>query len=81
MIERRGDPIPGSALVRDFCAGCQEPIRVPREAVVPKRRNYCRACIPPAPSDELLQRSRRGHRTGADADREYDGGRFNAGEW
>lgn len=26
--EGRGEPIPGSRYVRDFCAGCGEPIRV-----------------------------------------------------
>lgn len=41
----RGDPIPGSKLVRDWCAGCQEPIRVTVDAIQ-LGRNYCRECAP-----------------------------------
>lgn len=43
-MEERGEPIAGSQLYRDFCAVCQEPIRVPEE----KRglpRNFCLDCM------------------------------------
>ena len=43
-MEQRGEPIAGSTLFRDFCAVCQEPIRVSEE----KRglpRNFCLECM------------------------------------
>lgn len=43
-MEERGEPIAGSQLFRDFCAACQEPIRVSEE----KRglpQNYCLDCM------------------------------------
>ncbi|MBL8851927.1 MAG: hypothetical protein JNG89_19800 [Planctomycetaceae bacterium] len=43
-MEQRGEPIAGSTLFRDFCAVCQEPIRVPKE----KRglpQNFCLECM------------------------------------
>lgn len=43
-MEERGEPIAGSQLFRDFCAVCQEPIRVPEEKRgLPK--NYCLDCM------------------------------------
>jgi hypothetical protein len=36
-MEARGEQIAGSRFVRDFCAGCQEPIRVSSTEVP----NYC----------------------------------------
>jgi hypothetical protein len=43
-MEQRGEPIAGSQLYRDFCAVCQEPIRVTKE----KRglpQNFCLECM------------------------------------
>lgn len=43
-MEQRGERIAGSQLYRDFCAVCQEPIRVPAE----KRglpQNFCLNCM------------------------------------
>ena len=43
-MEQRGEPIAGSTLFRDFCAVCQEPIRVSEE----KRglpQNFCLDCM------------------------------------
>lgn len=39
---KRGDPIPGTHLVRDYCGHCGEAIRV--VFVEPDRRNYCLDC-------------------------------------
>jgi len=40
--ERTGDPMPGSQLVRAYCATFFEPIRVARVRV----KNYCADCNP-----------------------------------
>lgn len=43
-MEERGEPIAGSQLFRDFCAVCEEPIRVPEEKLgLP--RNFCLDCM------------------------------------
>jgi hypothetical protein len=46
--ETRGAPIPGSVYVRDFCAGCGEPIRVSAQRLRGTGRvslpNYCDVC-------------------------------------
>lgn len=46
--DRRGAPIPGSRYVRDFCAGCGEPIRVSPENLTSARGeripNFCEVC-------------------------------------
>lgn len=75
--EKRGDAIHGSRLFRDWCAGCREPIRV-TAAALELARNWCRDCAPSAPVADPPPR--RG-RAGEAADREFHGGRFNAGEW
>jgi len=42
-----GDPIPGSAYVRDYCAVCGDPIRVaPRSKLGLKECDDCRGLIP-----------------------------------
>lgn len=41
MTERRGQRIPGSRYVRDFCARCKEPIRVRFAGIDP---NFCESC-------------------------------------
>lgn len=38
---RRGDRIPGSKLLRDFCAACEEPIRV---SAIGRYRGICLGC-------------------------------------
>ena len=55
-MEKRGDPIPGSRLVRDFCAKCKEPIRVNESDLFFDENgklittidnpNYCQDCKP-----------------------------------
>jgi hypothetical protein len=43
-MEQRGERIAGSSLYRDFCAVCNEPIRVPEEKLaLPK--NFCLECM------------------------------------
>lgn len=58
-MEKRGDPIPGSLLVRDFCKGCGEPIRVNESdltagffteegklVTIVDKANFCEKCRP-----------------------------------
>ena len=45
---KRGDPIPGSRLFRNFCARCGEAIRV-EEARRDRTDEGCRDCYPDAP--------------------------------
>jgi hypothetical protein len=71
---KRGDRIPGSRWYRDWCAGCREPIRV-SEPALDLERNYCRDCAP------VKSEPKRHGRDGAEADREFHGGRFSGGEW
>lgn len=40
--ETWGKPIKGSRYIRDFCAECKEPIRVPSEKLL--NDNYCNFC-------------------------------------
>jgi hypothetical protein len=49
IMEQKGDTIPGSRFLRDFCEGCGEPIRVINVATP----NYCTECDP-APVREVL---------------------------
>ena len=42
IMEERGDAIPGSRFLRDFCDACGEPIRVTSIA----RPNHCDSCRP-----------------------------------
>lgn len=42
-LQLRGQRIPGSNLLRDFCARCLEPIRTDR----PNGQQFCRQCDPP----------------------------------
>lgn len=56
---RRGDPIPGSILYRDFCRECGEPMRVDRTTARKKHSPCCERCEPhqlanmPATTDDL----------------------------
>ncbi len=50
--EDRGDPIPGSILIREFCKECKEPMRVVHLAEKEEDRPLCSECsfIKPPPS-------------------------------
>ena len=48
-MEERGDPIPGSKFLRDFCAECEEPIRVTSIST----QNYCHECRPEGEKERL----------------------------
>jgi len=45
-MEAAGEPIEGSALVRAFCEGCGEPIRVTFAAWDSGYPQYCSGCEP-----------------------------------
>lgn len=47
-MERRGERVAGSRFLRDFCAGCGEPIRAGTVfSKVGPIFNYCEVCKPP----------------------------------
>lgn len=48
-MEARGEQIAGSRFVRDFCVGCNEPIRVSSIT----QPNYCLDCEPSHDSEKL----------------------------
>lgn len=86
-MEPRGERIHGSSMFRAFCAMCGEPIRVPTE----KRnlpRNFCLKCMLKeieklSLGASLIIKSLRpaGPPATPLSERQYDGGRFQAGEW
>lgn len=45
-MENRGQSIPGSCLVRDFCLECGEPMRVTEDHIKSHRDTYCERCQP-----------------------------------
>lgn len=47
--EQRGDSIPGSRFLRDFCESCGEPIRVTSVSSA----NYCNDCKPSGNKEHL----------------------------
>jgi hypothetical protein len=65
----RGDAIPGSRYVRDFCVTCGEPIRV---NIVGDHQ--CLSCKPTGIPGETGN-------TVVKNGMEYDGGRFHSAEW
>ena len=71
-MEKRGDPVPGSMFYRDFCAGCQEPMRVTEDRL--KTSNYCGQC------STKPHFGGRTIRLGS-ADRSFHGGQYDKGEW
>ena len=42
-LEPKGSKIPGSIFVRDYCAACNDPIRV-SPAALRNKRNFCIDC-------------------------------------
>ncbi len=75
----RGDAIPGSRYVRDFCSTCREPIRVEQA----HGKHTCADCKIDGGHIERSrdQRDRKITTRGGAADRQYHGGQFNRGEW
>lgn len=43
---KRGEPIPGSRFVRDFCLRCGCPMRVTQEHIEEGRESWCEECAP-----------------------------------
>jgi len=76
QMEQRGQRIAGSSLYRDFCAVCQEPIRVPEEKLgLPQ--NFCLDCMRKAVhklAESVQQReaARAAPAAGNDGDETYD---------
>ena len=69
---RRGESIPDSHFVRDFCDGCGEPIRV----VSAGRVNLCNVCKP------IHYLGMGGGNSDVETTEiQYHGSRFCAGEW
>jgi hypothetical protein len=44
MMEKPGQPIAGSTMIRAFCFFCGDPIRVTQYAWENQARHYCSAC-------------------------------------
>jgi hypothetical protein len=51
---KRGDMIPGSRFVRDFCRRCRTPMRVSKDAFEAKYECFCEVCAPHPPNYQTL---------------------------
>ena len=77
-MEKCGEAIPGSELFRAFCAICRTPIRVPDSKRF-LQRNDCVHCM----LNEIGIHPTVGttHPATPRSEREYDGGKFQRGDW
>lgn len=75
MIEQRGEPIPGSKLVRDFCVLCDEPIRVFNVG-----HHYCTDCQKLDKTGPLPTVGGNPHPAFPRSEMHFHGG-LNTGEW